>query len=140
MKFVNEKIPSKAHYGRAYYAYKTKGYDAKGAVEYALQGDHRGVLRYNDMTVHKYCLKNNLSYSAVLKKIEEGLSIEEAIENTKYYTERMRRGISGNCRYLYKGKPVRQQLDDARYVRFLRRIRKGYTVEKAYKEVKHESD
>lgn len=141
MKFVDYDIPSRAHYSRAYYAYKVKGYDAKGAVEYTLQGDHRGVLRYNGMTVRKYCLKNNLSYYKVLEKITKGLSIEEAIESTKYHTERLRRGISPNCKYLYKDKPVRKLLNDTRYVRFLRLIHeKGYSVEKAYKEVKHESD
>lgn len=140
MKFFDYEIPDKSYYSRAYYALKGKGYDAKGAAEYALQGDHRGVLRYNGTTVRKYCLKNNLSYSKTLEKITRGMSIKDAVESTKYYTERLRRGISANTKYIYNDKPVRHLLSIKGYGRFLRLINRGYTVNKAYKEVKNESD
>lgn len=86
-------------------------------------------------TLHHYCVRNKFAYSPIWELLDEGYSMEEALETTG-----KRRGRHNFSKIFYKGKPLRSICDNARYYRIYRKMKiYKMTCEEAVKkdELKH---
>lgn len=85
-------------------------------------------------TLSSYCKRNNLSYAAIFKRIDEkGMSIDEAIKN---YIPRKGR-LDNHVKYFYKGQSLYAYFKQNTkvYQRCRNLIRAGMSIEEAIKAV-----
>lgn len=83
----------------------------------------------NGETVLRWCKQNKISYNNVYRRLEKGMSVEEAVADA---SKRLKKGES-NRKLFYKGKWIGEYLGSQTnsYYRVIRRINTGMTVEEA---------
>lgn len=87
----------------------------------------------NGETVLHWCKQNNIPYNNVYRRIEDGMSIKEALEDV---SKRLKKG-EVNRKHFYKGKWIGEYFPrgSGMYERVIYRIKKGMTVDKAMEKV-----
>ena len=83
-------------------------------------------------TLYSWCQQNDLRYCNVVRRIEKGMSVAEAIADA---SKRLKKGES-NRKFFYKGKWVGDYLGGCRsaaYHRVRRRMDNGWTMDEAMK-------
>ena len=86
----------------------------------------------NGMTLRQYCLKNNISYSCVYYRLEQGYSVEGSIERAtnKYFHKNAIWMVKDESLHLFCKKK------NISYSRFVRLVKKGVGVKKALRMIK----
>lgn len=91
----------------------------------------------NGETMRSYCKRNGIAYASVVNRIENGMTVEEAVADAKKTSGK---GVGrNNCKYVLKnGKTLRQMCFDTGVCTtscYLLVIYKGYTPDEAFAKV-----
>ena len=83
----------------------------------------------NGQTVSQYCKEHGISYPAVFRRLDAGMDIKTALEESLKNVGNHRH----NIRHYYKGTPVssRYNIDSPEYKRIMQRLSRGWSIEDA---------
>lgn len=123
-------------YFKLHYAMKKKGLSLAEAVKYC-ETDHRRTLFYRGQPLKQWCKENNVNYKAVQGRLSTGMCVDDAVNIVIKNRELRKKGFYGrNYRYMINGEPVITKLSHAAYVKFLRLVNYGMSIEEAFGAVK----